>query len=197
MVRTQGTRRRGGCEPAESLGNVPLSRRHCWVELARGCVPSAAQSVMVWPDTAQSGDRRADAGRRATGQRPEARASPGAHVPKCRVPRAGALGPLTPAPWSDFPAPPYPPLPGGEEGEGRVRRQDEKPRPCLPGGSVVKNLPAVQEAGDDGSIPGSGRSPGGGNGNPSQYSCLENLIDREAWRVTVRGVTRSRTRLSN
>ena len=62
---------------------------------------------------------------------------------------------------------------------------------------MVKNLPAVQEAGDDGSIPGSGRSPGGGNGNPSQYSCLENLIDREAWRVTVRGVTRSRTRLSD
>ena len=38
--------------------------------------------------------------------------------------------------------------------------------------------------------PGSGRSPGGGNGNPLQYSCLENLIDREAWRTTVHGVTR-------
>ena len=42
----------------------------------------------------------------------------------------------------------------------------------FPGGSVVKNPPA--NAGDAGSIPGSGRSPGGGNGNPLQYSCLEN-----------------------
>ena len=45
--------------------------------------------------------------------------------------------------------------------------------------SVVKNLPAI--AGDVGSIPGSGRHPGGGNGNPLQYSCLENFIDRGAW----------------
>ena len=47
------------------------------------------------------------------------------------------------------------------------------------GDSVVKNLPA--NAGDVGSIPGSGKSPGEGNGNPSQYSCLENAIDRGAW----------------
>ena len=47
-----------------------------------------------------------------------------------------------------------------------------------PGGSAVKNLPA--NAGDTGWIPGSGISPGEGNGNPLQYSCLENPIDREA-----------------
>ena len=52
----------------------------------------------------------------------------------------------------------------------------------FPGGSAVKNPSA--NAGDTrgmGSIPGSGRSPGGGNGNPLQYSCLENSMDREAW----------------
>ena len=54
------------------------------------------------------------------------------------------------------------------------------------GGSGVKNLPA--NAGDVGSIPGSGRSPGGGNGNPLQYSCLESSMDREAWWATVLGV---------
>ena len=45
-------------------------------------------------------------------------------------------------------------------------------------------------AGDPGSIPGSGRSPGEGNSNPLQYSCLENPIDREAWWATVHGVTK-------
>ena len=49
----------------------------------------------------------------------------------------------------------------------------------FPGGSVVKNLPA--SAGDVGSISGLGRSPGGGNGNPLQYSCLESHMDRGAW----------------
>jgi len=49
--------------------------------------------------------------------------------------------------------------------------------PGFPGGSVVKNLPA--NVGDMGSIPGSGRSPGEGNGNSLQYSCLENCMDRE------------------
>ena len=53
---------------------------------------------------------------------------------------------------------------------------------------VVKNLPA--SAGDVGSIPGSGRSPGEGNGKPLQYSCLENLMDRGAWQATVHGVAR-------
>ena len=52
-------------------------------------------------------------------------------------------------------------------------------------------------AGDTGSIPGSGRSPGKGNGNPLQYSCLENPTDRGAWCTIVHGVTKSQTRLSH
>ena len=51
--------------------------------------------------------------------------------------------------------------------------------------------------GDAGSIPESGRSPGEGNGNPLKYSCLENPMDKGAWRATVHGVTKSQTRLSN
>ena len=81
--------------------------------------------------------------------------------------------------------------------------------PILPGGSVVKNLPAG-DTGDPGSIPGSGRSPGGGNGNPRQYSCLEDPMGRGAWPAHVharqalprprhhrelRGVLESRTQL--
>ena len=58
----------------------------------------------------------------------------------------------------------------------------------IPGGSVIKN-PNVN-AGDPGSIPGSKRSPGEGNGNPLQYSCLENPIDREAWWATVHGIAK-------
>ena len=61
----------------------------------------------------------------------------------------------------------------------------------FPGGSVVKNLPA--NAGDVVSIPGSGRSPGEGNGNPLQYSCLENTTNREAWWARVQGITKSGT----
>ena len=52
-------------------------------------------------------------------------------------------------------------------------------------------------AGDLGSIPGSGRSPGGGNGNPLQYSCLENPMNRGAWQAPVHGFTKSQTRLSD
>ena len=52
-------------------------------------------------------------------------------------------------------------------------------------------------AGDLGSIPGSGRAPGEGNGNPLQYSCLENSMDGGAWWTTVHGVVKSWTRLSN
>ena len=62
----------------------------------------------------------------------------------------------------------------------------------FPGGSVVKDPPA--NAGDAGNVdltPGSGRSPGEGNGNPLQYSCLENSMGRGAWRATVHGVTKS------
>ena len=65
----------------------------------------------------------------------------------------------------------------------------------FPGGSVVKSLPA--SARDAGSIPGSGRSPGEGNGTSLQYSCLGNPMDRGAWRATVHGVAKSQTRLSN
>ena len=52
-------------------------------------------------------------------------------------------------------------------------------------------------AGDLGSIPGSGRSPGEGNGNPLQYCCLENPMDGGAWWATVHGIPKSRTRLSD
>ena len=59
---------------------------------------------------------------------------------------------------------------------------------------VVKNPPAnAGDARDVGLIPGSGRSPGVGNGNPFQYSCLENSMDRGAWRATVHGITKSQT----
>ena len=58
------------------------------------------------------------------------------------------------------------------------------------GGIVVKYLPAnAGDARDMGSIPGSGRSPGERNGNPVQYSCLANRMDRGAWWATVHGVT--------
>ena len=58
----------------------------------------------------------------------------------------------------------------------------------FPGGLVVKNPPA--KAGDLGSISGSGRSSGEGNGNPLQYSCLENSMDRGAWHAAVHGVAK-------
>ena len=64
--------------------------------------------------------------------------------------------------------------------------------PCLGASQVaqmVKNLPA--SAGDTGSIPRLGRSPGEGNGDPLQYSCLGNTMDREAWWAKVHGVTKS------
>ena len=68
----------------------------------------------------------------------------------------------------------------------------------FPGASVVKNPP--ENAGDPedaGSIPGLGRCPGGGNGNPLQHSCLENSMDRGAWWATTHGIAKSRTQLSN
>ena len=65
----------------------------------------------------------------------------------------------------------------------------------FPGGSAVENLPA--NSGDAGSIPGSGRSPGEGNGKLLQYSCLGNPMDRGAWQATVHGVTNSQTRLND
>ena len=56
---------------------------------------------------------------------------------------------------------------------------------------MIKNPPA--SARDASSIPGSGRSPGGGNGNPIQYSCLGNPMDKGAWQATGHGVTKSQT----
>ena len=62
---------------------------------------------------------------------------------------------------------------------------------------VVKNLPASSgDVRDVGSIPESGRSPGDGNGDPLQYSCLENSMGRGAWRATVHGVAESQTQLT-
>ena len=59
---------------------------------------------------------------------------------------------------------------------------------------VIKNMPASSgDIRDAGSVPGLGRSPGGGNGNPVWYSCLENLMDRGAWQAIVLGVAKSQT----
>ena len=72
-----------------------------------------------------------------------------------------------------------------------------KSTPGFPGGSVVKNLPAnTGDAWYAGLMPELGESPGGGNGNLLQYSCLENSMDRGAWRATVCGVTKSQAWLS-
>ena len=71
-----------------------------------------------------------------------------------------------------------------------------KQHKCLagfPGGSVVKNLPAnAGDAKNVGSLPGSGRPPGEGNGNPLQYSCLENRMDRGTWQLQSMGSERLR-----
>ena len=63
----------------------------------------------------------------------------------------------------------------------------------FPGGSAGKE--SACNAGDLGLIPGSGRTLGGGHGNPLQYSCLENPMDRGAWQATIHGVAKSWTRL--
>ena len=69
---------------------------------------------------------------------------------------------------------------------------------CFASVQVVKNLPAnTGDTGDVGSIPGPGRSPGGGNGNSLQYSCLENPMDRWVWRATVSGVAKSQMCLND
>ena len=67
----------------------------------------------------------------------------------------------------------------------------------LLGGSVVKNPPAnAGDTGDVGLIPGSGRSPGGRNGGPLQYSCLESPMNRRAWRAAVYSIAKSQIQLS-
>ena len=60
----------------------------------------------------------------------------------------------------------------------------------------LSNKESACKVGDPGSIPGSGRCPGGGHGSPLQYSCLENPLDRRIWWATVLDVTKSQTRLS-
>ena len=69
---------------------------------------------------------------------------------------------------------------------------------------IIRGFPGVSDgkesacnAGNPGSIPGLGRSPEEGNGNPLQYSCLENSVDRGDWWATVHGVVKSQTQLSN
>ena len=66
------------------------------------------------------------------------------------------------------------------------------------GGTVIKNPPASSgDVGDTGSIPGLGRSPGGANGSPLQYSCRENPTDKGTWWATIQKVTKSQTGLSD
>ena len=77
---------------------------------------------------------------------------------------------------------------GKEAKEKKKKRKVEEER-AFPDDSVIKNPPA--NAGDSGLIPGSGRSPGEGNGNPLQYFCLENPMDGGAWQATVHGVAKS------
>ena len=76
-----------------------------------------------------------------------------------------------------------------------ISKSHRKHETFFPGGSVVKNLPV--NAGDVGLIPGLGRSPGEGNGNPLQYSCLGNSMDRGAWRAIIRGSAKSWKHLSS
>ena len=141
--------------------------------------------------------------------------APAAEVSGCSAHDGGGLkecaqaqthsGPLSPRGW---PAPPprqapcprlrvggVPPLGAGVVSfslpqEQRLRWSSvqavhEESVKGVPSGSVVRSLPA--DAGDAGLIPGSGRSFGGGDGNPLQYSCLQNPMDRGAWQATVHG----------
>ena len=76
-----------------------------------------------------------------------------------------------------------------------------EPETPITAGSGLPRCSDIKEsacnAGNPSSIPGSGRSPGEGNGNPLQYSCLENPMNEEAWQATVHGVAKSWTRLSD
>ena len=84
------------------------------------------------------------------------------------------------------------------EGVWEEDREGVKQPLGFPSGSVVKNLSAnAGNARDEDSIPGAVRSPTEGNGNPLQYSCLENPMDRGAWWAAVHGVTKSQTSLND
>ena len=78
---------------------------------------------------------------------------------------------------------------------GFLGRRPQRLSAILPGG--LDGKASTCNAGDPGSIPGLGRYPGEGNGNPLQYSCLENSMDGGAWWATVHGVTKSQTQLSD
>ena len=82
-----------------------------------------------------------------------------------------------------------------EECGGSSKRKQNRQVPAAPWCSDSKE--SARSAGDRGSIPGLGRSPGEGNGNPLWYSCLENLMNRGAWQAAVHGVSKSWTRLSD
>ena len=71
------------------------------------------------------------------------------------------------------------------------RKELDRTEHSFPAGSVNEEFAC--NSGDPGLIPGSGRSVAGGNGNPLQYSCLENSVDRGAWWATVHGIAKSRT----
>ena len=73
------------------------------------------------------------------------------------------------------------------------------PFPKMKGASLVAEIvkESARDAGDLGSIPGSGRSPGEGNGYPLKCSCLENCMDRGAWQTVVHGIAKSQTQLSD
>ena len=75
----------------------------------------------------------------------------------------------------------------------KIQDQEDLPHD-FPGGSDGKA--SAYNAGEPGSIPGLGRSSGEGNGNPLQYSCLDNSMDREAWQATVHRIAQSRTGLN-
>ena len=83
----------------------------------------------------------------------------------------------------------------GSSGRETCNEKMERDIFGFPGDSAVKNLPA--NAGDVGLIPGLGRSPGEGNGNAFQYSCLGNPMGRGTWQATVHGVAKSRTWLKD
>ena len=85
-----------------------------------------------------------------------------------------------------------PAISSGQRPGSAFNQQPAAPCPCPlshPGGAAVKNLPAnAGDTGDAGLIPGLGRSPREGNGNPLQFPCLENSMDRGAWQTTVYGI---------
>ena len=126
--------------------------------------------------------------------------------------------PLKLEPTGYFPGCPVVKTPGFHCGEAQVPSLVWELRFCMPQGTALKPPPPPKlelilqcfgfpagldckesacNAGDPGSIPGSGRSPGEGHGNPLQYSCLENCMERGAWWFTVHGVEKCWTQLSN